>query len=172
MTNRVVLLTIADHADLKGYCFPSQETLAEECECTRKTVRTALQALETAGLIYRARRWKTDGHRASDGITLRLEVKLTLRGESLGVKNDAPKGNPYPASILNQSLKPKEDEMVWKVKQDDGPLLNRFNDADLWKVGERLMGVKAPKFCDSLHFPAAIVAQAKTELEAKSKKVA
>lgn len=169
-TNMAVLAKLADHADDKGECFPSQETLAEECQCTRKTVRTAMQQLEKAGLIRRTRRWKKDGHRTSDGIVLCLEVKSTPRDESLGVKLDVPMGKDYPASILNQSLNQKEEILIWKWTETDGPLLNRISQTDLWAAAERELGVKAPIYCNKLYFPQQAVDAAIAKMKSKPQK--
>lgn len=169
-----VLVAVANHADDKGFGFPSQATLGDECQCTQKTVRTALQAMEKALLLTRTRRWKKDGHRSSDALQLHIsvqEVKSTARDESLTVNSSLPTGKIYPASILNQSLNLKEEsKMVWKVMQADGPLLDRFKDADVWKHCEKAMGQKVPVFMGTAHFPSDRVLAAREAVEGKQLK--
>lgn len=58
--------------------------------------------------------------------------------------------------------------MVWKVMQGDGPLLDRYKDADVWKLCERAMGQKVPVFMGTAHFPNERVTAARAEIEAKS----
>lgn len=65
-----VLLLLANYADHTGFCYPSQERLAEELELTERTVRDALGRLEEMGVIRRERRFTTEGYRTSDGIRL------------------------------------------------------------------------------------------------------
>lgn len=50
---KLVLIILADRSDKQGWSYYSQETIGEKCGVTRKTVRTALQRLESAGLIRR-----------------------------------------------------------------------------------------------------------------------
>lgn len=52
-TKKLVLLKLADHANSEGVCWPKPETLAAGTECSRATIFRTLDALETAGLIYR-----------------------------------------------------------------------------------------------------------------------
>lgn len=53
---KIVLLLLADRADDKNSCWPSQERLATESEQSIATVRRRLRDLETLGLIWTERR--------------------------------------------------------------------------------------------------------------------
>lgn len=68
--NKMVLLHIANYADERGECYPSQERLAKELELSIRAVRDALAALEKKGIIRRERRYGEDGYRTSDRICL------------------------------------------------------------------------------------------------------
>lgn len=51
---RLTACALAKHMDSNGgSCFPSQDTLAEECNCDARSVRRALDALEQHGWITR-----------------------------------------------------------------------------------------------------------------------
>lgn len=70
-TERVVLMILADRSDADGWSFYAQETIAKKAEVTRKTARTALQALEEKGFITRGKR--TVGNlRTSDHIQIAM----------------------------------------------------------------------------------------------------
>nr|DAX51832.1 MAG TPA: helix-turn-helix domain protein [Caudoviricetes sp.] len=51
---RLVLIAVANHADKRGQsAWPSQETLAEYCCCSSRTIRRQLSELEESGIIRR-----------------------------------------------------------------------------------------------------------------------
>lgn len=52
-TERVVLLVLADHADVQHTCFPSVERIGKRAGLTRRAVQAALKRLEGRGLIGR-----------------------------------------------------------------------------------------------------------------------
>lgn len=53
---KLVLWHLADRYHPDNGCFPSQETLAEDCELSRSGLNNQLATLETAGLIRREKR--------------------------------------------------------------------------------------------------------------------
>ena len=71
---KLVYVSLLDHADEYGECFPSVDTIAAECCCSRRTVFAALSELEAAGLIARRAQTREDGGRT----TTRYRV-LTFR---------------------------------------------------------------------------------------------
>ena len=86
---KLVLLALADHADREGVCWPSVDHLASRCGLTRRTVRKAVAALETAGLVAVERR------RGPDGRQLSSVFRLVLPGDNSPpdrVKNCHPDG--------------------------------------------------------------------------------
>lgn len=78
-----LLRILADRADGKGRCFPSQETLAEDTGGSVSTVYRALTELEQAGWITREKRWRRDGSRCSDLITIRDEEAIARHVEAM-----------------------------------------------------------------------------------------
>lgn len=71
-----VLICLADwandHGDGFQVCWHCQASIATRVEVSRETVRRALKRLEDRGIIRRRQRFKADGSRASDVITLVL----------------------------------------------------------------------------------------------------
>lgn len=87
---KIVLLTLADHANADGFCFPGQETLARRSSIPERTLRRILQSLEELNLISRERRCREDGTRKSDGYQLNLPAILAAgQGEPTGQNEGA-----------------------------------------------------------------------------------
>jgi hypothetical protein len=56
-TQKAVLISLADRADEDGYCYPSYEDITRRSCVSRKTLISALKALEDGQLITRHRRY-------------------------------------------------------------------------------------------------------------------
>lgn len=67
---KFVLVTLANHASAEGYCYPSQDKLADETGQDERTVRRNIAVLERLGFIRRERRSNKLGHRAADAYWL------------------------------------------------------------------------------------------------------
>lgn len=50
---KLVLLSLCDHADNQGECYPSVETLSHKCSMGQRTVQQHINALEHAGMLAR-----------------------------------------------------------------------------------------------------------------------
>lgn len=74
-TGKVLLMCLANYANERGECWPSQKTIAREAELGERATRDWLQKLESKGLISRSRRHRSDGSRTSDHVTLNLSRK-------------------------------------------------------------------------------------------------
>lgn len=85
---KVVMLTLADHADVDGFCFPGQETLSRRSSIPVRTLRRIIQGLEEAGLIERERRTSDDGRRKTDGYQI-LPAKMAGGSEPTGQNEGA-----------------------------------------------------------------------------------
>lgn len=80
LTDRALLVALADFADDQHQCFPSQSVLAERCMCSVDTIQRALRRLEEFRLIERTKRGSTRGGRTSDLFTLKVrELNRKLR---------------------------------------------------------------------------------------------
>ncbi|GJD88207.1 hypothetical protein BHAOGJBA_1720 [Methylobacterium hispanicum] len=71
-TCRAVLIALADRADKRGQCWPSQTTIADDTGYAVRTIRLALAELSHAGVIARQPRGNRFGGRAADLITLNM----------------------------------------------------------------------------------------------------
>jgi hypothetical protein len=71
---KAVLMALAEYADERHSCFPSQETLAHDTEQSTKTVWRHLQWLEDNSLITRERRTAEGGHRTADRYVLPVAI--------------------------------------------------------------------------------------------------
>jgi pyocin large subunit-like protein len=79
---KALLLVLAHHADEKGgRCFPSQATLARECEQSLDTVQRNLRKLEMTCVITRRVRPRSGGHwpRHEYQLTMPGPLKITFR---------------------------------------------------------------------------------------------
>ncbi|MCL5779207.1 helix-turn-helix domain-containing protein [Limibaculum sp. FT325] len=70
VTEKVILLVLANYANEYGISWPSQKTLAGQSACTDRTVRTILGQLEKRGVVRRIARRRGNGARQSDMILL------------------------------------------------------------------------------------------------------
>ncbi|HWT62514.1 MAG TPA: helix-turn-helix domain-containing protein, partial [Ochrobactrum sp.] len=117
ISGKAILLMLANYADDKGHCFPGQDKLALECECSTRTIRDWLDKLESVGLITRIERRRNDGYRTSDLIALNLENSPEKNSqENNSPENDADlTGNPrqshrqnLPGNLL---VEPSEEKL-------------------------------------------------------------
>lgn len=90
-TGKAVLLMLANYADENGSCYPGQDKLAKECECSSRTVREWLDKFETMGLIVRQERRREDGYRTSDLIVMQLEKSP----EAFSPENNSPENGAH-----------------------------------------------------------------------------
>ena len=77
-TSKLILFKLADQANDNGVCWPSQKTMAAQCECNRATVNRHIKKLEDKGFLEVMRRTK-------DGVSLLNLYKLSLCNENEGV---------------------------------------------------------------------------------------
>lgn len=85
---KLVLIALANYANERNECWPSQATLAEWTEMSDRTIRTHLAGLESMGMIHRATR-PMAGFFTSDLITLNLGQRQILPAEKISVGKKA-----------------------------------------------------------------------------------
>lgn len=97
---KLVLIALANYANERNECWPSQATLAQWTEQTDRTIRTHLAALESMGLIHRESR-ENDGAFTSDLITLQINQRQIFPAENISVgkkqQKPAEKFSAYPS---------------------------------------------------------------------------
>lgn len=88
---KLVLIALANYANDRHECWPSQNTLAQWTEQSDRTIRTHLATLESMGLISRQSR-EVAGCFTSDMITLHIDQRKNLPAEksSVGKKQQIP----------------------------------------------------------------------------------
>lgn len=72
--DKSVLLSLANFADDKGFCWPSHATLAQHAGCSTATVKRSLAALEARGYIAHEARTRPGRGKTSNCYTLALSV--------------------------------------------------------------------------------------------------
>ena len=70
VTEKVILLVLANYANEYGISWPSQKTLADQTALGERTVRRVLADMDTRGVIRRIPRRRGNGSRQSDMILL------------------------------------------------------------------------------------------------------
>lgn len=64
---KFVLIALADNANSDGLCYPGQDSIAEKCGMTDRTVRNSIKTLIDSGIITKQHRQKASGKgRTSD----------------------------------------------------------------------------------------------------------
>lgn len=110
---KFVLVALANFADEDGFCYPSQERLAEMTGQDVRSVRRHLASLDKDGAIKRRARRSKTGQRTSDGYTLqaplsRLKPKRT----------ECPVGQPDKLSPDKLTRDLSENRLDPSVKKD------------------------------------------------------
>lgn len=129
-TGKAILLMISNYADDRGECFPSQERLAEECECSVATVARWLLSFEAMGFLKRSKRYGDSGYRRSDVLIIDISQPVTEL-PSIKLDNSVSK-------LTHQS------DGTYTINEPTKSLPNRVGEFDeFWslypnKVGKRL----------------------------------
>ncbi len=88
---KLVLLKLADHANDEGICWPSYESIAKQCEISKRTVIRHITELEKQGLVQVFQRERNGHHHnQSNKYVLRLNNSQSLapNPETKKLKND------------------------------------------------------------------------------------
>lgn len=75
-SEKLVLLALANFANDKMQCWPSQERLAADTELSARTVWAALRSLEDKRMLSRTSRKRADGTRSTDVFTLHFSLEV------------------------------------------------------------------------------------------------
>ena len=70
MSEKFALVVLANYADDRHSCFPSQARIAQDMGASEVTARRNVRRLEEAGYVIRSKRADQNGHRTSDRYTL------------------------------------------------------------------------------------------------------
>lgn len=102
-TGKAILLMLANYADEKGRCWPSQETLANECECSKRSILDWLQKFEDMGILSRERRHGDGGYRRADILTLDLGAAVSPENSSRE-NGSKPKCSTFTAEPITETI--------------------------------------------------------------------
>lgn len=78
---KLVLLKLCDNANDKGFCWPSMQYVADQCEITKRSVMTHIAILEAEGFLRVMQRAK-EGKKISNLYLITLAEGIARRGES------------------------------------------------------------------------------------------
>lgn len=73
---KMVLLKLADQANDCGECWPSYQTIADACECSRSAVKAQVRELEKMGLLRRS--FRSNGTSTTSNL-FRLDLSLAAQ---------------------------------------------------------------------------------------------
>jgi helix-turn-helix protein len=113
---KLVLTKLADNANYRGECFPSQEYLARTCEMSVRTVQRKVQFLVDHGLLLKRHRYDGDGKRMSD--IYRLPVNLSpspprLHDTAVSPKPSEERSSASPPPSRAASTKTRPPDPTW-----------------------------------------------------------
>jgi DNA-binding transcriptional MocR family regulator len=91
---KLILLKLCDHANEKGQCWPSLSYIADQCEISRRSVITHIQALISDGYLSSEPRFK-DGEQTTNMYTVSQRMLIKSMpdggaGDALGGETHAP----------------------------------------------------------------------------------
>lgn len=85
---KFVLVNLAHYADERGYCWPSQETIASDIESSVDSVQRAIKQYLEPRLLHRIKRKSSDGRRVSNGYQLHLSLTSSSGAAPCGLAAD------------------------------------------------------------------------------------
>lgn len=98
-TRKLVLLKLADNANDEGICFPSYQNIADQCEITRRSAISHIEALIETGFVEKKTRKTPEGN-TSNLYILRLDR---------GSENSAPPSENASLGIVKNLHHPSEN---------------------------------------------------------------
>lgn len=102
LSEKFLLVTLADYADGNDWCFPGQVLLAKRISASDRTVRSLLAKLAERGLISIQERRSQGGYRTSNGYQL---VRLSAPPEESSGSGISPEVDDTPTGNSRQSYR-------------------------------------------------------------------
>lgn len=113
VSRKAVLMALAEYADERHSCYPSQATLAADTEQSERNVRRIIGDLEDMGLLVRERRTDDDGHRSSDRYV--LPANMSARDTALPDTG----GHPYRTPVSAEETGEQSDNSLSSASADN-----------------------------------------------------
>ncbi|HHC7360915.1 TPA: helix-turn-helix domain-containing protein [Vibrio parahaemolyticus] len=79
--SKLILLKLADNADIHGRCFPSYQYLARYCEISLRTVKQHIRQLESIGFVELVHRFDKRGRQQSNLFQIHIPAHLHVELE-------------------------------------------------------------------------------------------
>lgn len=151
-------MCLANYANERGECWPSQKTIACEAELSERATRDWLQKLEAQGFIERTRRHRADGSRTSDHVVLNLTRRPNSGDNNLtadsAARPDLPAADAKPSGTscrtyrrdvpgIEPSPKPSIEPSSGASAQEEDGFKKLWNE---WPAKERPDKIKAAKW--------------------------
>ncbi len=113
-SEKLLLLVLANYADDRMTCWPSHKKMAAEACLSERTILTLLKSLEARQIISRQERFRSDGSRTTDAITLHFSGEvISPHGEAddTGVGKSTVGGGAQiaPLTTFEPSLEPSKE---------------------------------------------------------------
>ncbi|RWQ12356.1 helix-turn-helix domain-containing protein [Mesorhizobium sp.] len=133
---KIVLWQLCDRFHPDNGCFPSQETLSNDCEMSRSSLNEHLDALETAGLIRREQRRDGPTHRQKSTL-----YRFAFETGFEAVKPAENKESPCPESghgaVSGKQPEPCPENDESRVQNPDTNLVREPVSEPVERAGER-----------------------------------
>ncbi|WP_157935158.1 helix-turn-helix domain-containing protein [Vibrio sp. 10N.286.49.B3] len=128
---KLVLLKIADNANVHGHCFPSYGYLAKMCELSLRTVQKHVKGLEEKGLLTITHRHAKNGRQSSNLFILNLKEIERRSFAALGV-DDAPSEVEADATIISHKESKDNNSFEMTFSATDGQYILSQTEYELW----------------------------------------
>lgn len=120
MTEKMVLLCLADFANDRGECWPSIDTIAAKCSCSDRTVQKAIRSLKEWGILtIKDAPGKSHSFTINPRISFTPEKTAPPKNSAKGVKNIRLGGE---SASPKPSENHQEPSLVKSPPSDDAPL--------------------------------------------------
>lgn len=153
VSQKVVLISLANFSDENGYSFPSIKTIAEISCMSTASVRRALSDLCSDGILRVEHRFRADGSQTSSGYFLELTppVNLTpppLTMTSPPVTADTPYNHQITTTLIDTDVSIRSNKRGTRLKADWIPDQNQTNEAAGMGLTMQEIDNEAAKFRD------------------------
>lgn len=123
--SKLVLIALADRADDAGKCYPKISTLAEDCECSTRTIERALARLEKVLGVISIERRAIEGMKTSSVYRIDWDTAQSLivstesRNATSESRNDATEGRNGESAVVQVATDASESHIDASQSRDD-----------------------------------------------------
>ena len=134
MSEKFALVVLANYADDRHSCFPSQERIASDMGASVTTARRCAKRLEEAGYLTRSKRMDGAGNRTSDRYHLAVGQVITTgqsdhRSDWSPVNQVGPTGQSDRSLPVNQGVSTGQSDRVTTINHQVEPPENHQGEA-------------------------------------------